>query len=245
MDVINNLLSALNIRNNTNYDVIFELNNNEETNDNSDIEYYNFKIKNNVDIKSKIDKFNELVSIQYDLNIKCNGCTLSLSECVNTLNYLLNRKEIINSIESSNRFSSDNFKQIIEALFSRIMIIHLDRYNSPNIDIIMNQHFKNTINAKMCEYASHYYNIFNNTIFMKSFDNFYKALSYRSFYMTTNYGCIISWLTFAKLAPDMINDDCYPKINKNSILYQQINKEYLKGLKMFEKEYDLFNKLNH
>ena len=85
----------------------------------------------------------------------------------------------------------------------------------------------------MCEYAIYYYIIFNNTIFMKSFENFY------------NEGCVISWLTFAKLFPDMTNDDCYPKINKNSILYKQINKEYLKGLKIFEKEYDLFNKLNH
>ena len=72
MDVINTLLSALNIRKDTNYDVVFEFNNNEETNDNSEIEYYNFKIKNNVEIKSKIDKFNELIPIKYDLDTKCN-----------------------------------------------------------------------------------------------------------------------------------------------------------------------------
>jgi len=240
MDTINKLLSVLNIGKLTNYDIIFELNNNEELNDNSDTEYYHFNIKNNVEIKSKIDKFNEIVLIKYDLNIMCNGCNLSLLECVNTLNYLLNRKEIINSIERSNRFSSDNFKQIIEALFSRIMIIYLDNYNS-NMNIIT----KNTLNAKMCEYAIYYYIIFNNTIFMKSFDNFYKSLAYRSFHMATHEGCIISWLTFAKLMPDMTNDYCYPKINKNSIFYQQINKEYLKKLIIFEKEYNLFNKLNH
>jgi hypothetical protein len=237
MDVINNLLCALNIRKDTNYDIIFELNENEETNDNSDTEYYNFKIKNCVEIKSKIDKFNELVSIQYDLNIKCNGCDLSLLECVNTLNYLLNRKEIINSINDINTVSSNNFKQIIESLFSRIMIIHLERYNDNSS--IINKH---TFNAKMCEYAIHYYEIFNNTIFMKSFDNFYKSLTYRAFHMTTTNGCIINWLTFAKLAPDMINDDCYPKINKRTVLYQKANREYLKGLKIFEKEYKIFKK---
>ena len=57
MDTINNLLSALNIRKSTDYDIIFELNNNEETNDYSDTEYYNFKIKNNVEINSKIGEF--------------------------------------------------------------------------------------------------------------------------------------------------------------------------------------------
>jgi hypothetical protein len=244
MDTINNLLSALNIRKSTDYDIIFELNNNEETNDNSDTEYYNFKIKNNVEIKSKIDKFNELVSIKYDLNTKCNGCNLSLLECLNTLNYLLNRKEILNSIENSNRFSLNNFKQIIESLFSRIMIIHLNEYTNNN-SLSKNIITKNMVNAKMCEYAIHYYIIFSNTVFMKSFDNFYKALAYRSFHMATNEGCVISWLTFAKLVPDMTNDYCYPKINKNSILYKQINIDYLKGLIIFEKEYELYNKLNH
>ena len=239
MDAINSLLSALHIRKDTNYNIVFELNNNEETNDNSEMEYYNFKIKNNVEIKSKIDKFNELVLLEYDLNTKCNGCNLSLLECVNTLNYLLNRKEILNSIENSNRFSSDNFKQIIEALFSRIIIIHLDGYNnSSSINIIT----KHKINAKMCEYAIYYYEIFNNTIFMKSFDNFYKALLYRSFYMATTNGCIISWLTFAKLAPDMINDDCYPNINKNTVLYQKANREYIKGIKTLEKELEIYYK---
>jgi hypothetical protein len=119
------------------------------------------------------------------------------------------------------------------------MIIHIDGYNnSSNVNIFT----KHSINAKMCEFAIYYYDIFNNTIFMKIFNNFYKSLTYRSFYMTTTHGCIISWLTFAKLAPDMINDDCYPKINKNTILYQKVNREYLKELKMFEKELDIFNK---
>ena len=231
MDMINNLLSALNIKKDIDYDVIFKFNEIEETNDNSDTEYYGFKIKNNVEIKSKIDKFNELILIKYDLNTKCNGCDLSLLECQNTLDYLLNRKEILNSIESFNRFSSDNFKQIIEALFSRIMIIHLQSYNS-NENIIN----KNILNAKMCEYAIYYYEIFNNTIFMKSFSDFYKSLTYRAFYMTTTNGCIISWLTFAKLAPDMINDDCYPKINKKALFHERINMNYLTGLKIFEKE---------
>jgi hypothetical protein len=147
------------------------------------------------------------------------------------------KSEILNSIESFNRFSSDNFKQIIEALFSRIMIIHLQSYNS-NENIIN----KNILNAKMCEYAIYYYEIFNNTIFMKSFSDFYKSLTYRAFYMTTTNGCIISWLTFAKLAPDMINDDCYPKINKKALFHERININYLKSLKIFEKELELYNK---
>lgn len=235
MDAITNLLGAFYIS--RDYNSVYKLNNNEETNDNSDVVYYNFKIKNNIEIKNKIDKFNELSSIKYDLDIKCNGCDLSLLECINTLDYLLNRKEIINSIENFNRFSSNNFKQIIEALFSRIIIIHLENYNSAKDNIK-----KQTINSKMCEHAIYYYELFNNTIFRKSFENFYKSLTYRSFHMTTNYGCIISWLTFAKLAPDMVCDECYPEINTDCVLYKQINKEYLKRLPMFEKEYELFNK---
>lgn len=237
METINNLLSALNITKNQNYNVVFELNNNEETNDNSETEYHNFIIKNNVDIKKKIDNFNDLIELKYDIYSKCNGSDLSLSECINTLNYLLNRREIINSIEKINTLNSNNFKQIIVSLFSRIMVIYLEYFNNTN-DIYQ----KHIYNSKMFEYAITYYDIFNQTIFKSIFENFYKSLIYRAFYIATKDGCIISWLTFAKLAPDMINDDCYPKINKNTVIYKRINKDYLNNLDMFRKELEIFKK---
>jgi len=242
MEALSNLLNILYITNETKYNTVYELNEQEETNDNSEIEYHNFIIKNNVGIKSKIDKLNDYKFLAFDLYKKANGCDLSLIECVNTLNYLLNRKEIINSIEHINSLSSNNFKEIIESLFSRIIIIHLDKYNESN-DI----NYKHVTNVKLCEYAIHYYNIFTNTIFRKSFDNFYKSLAYRAYYLSINTGCIISWLTFAKLIPDMVNDDCYPKINKTTIFYKNkpmvINIEYIKKLKIFEKEIELYYKL--
>ncbi len=239
METITNLLSALNITKNRNYDVIFELNNNEETNDNSETEYYNFIIKNNVEIKKKIDDFNNLIELKYDIYSNCHGCDLSLTECVDTLNYLLNRREIVNSIEKINTLNSTNFKQIIVALFSRIIVIHLEYFNKTN-DIYL----KYLYNSKMFEYAITYYEIFNQTIFKIIFDNFYKSLIYRAFYIASKEGCIISWLTFAKLAPDMINDDCYPKINKTTQIYKKINKEYLNNLLIFKKELEIFKKYN-
>ena len=236
MEALSSLFNIFCTTNEIKYNSVYESNNNKETNDNSEIEYHNFIIKNNIDIKSKIDKFNDYILIEFDLNKKCNGCDLSLVECINTLNYLLNRKEIINSIENSNKFSSNNFKQIIEALFSRIIIIHVDKFNGTN-----NIEKKHIINARLCEYAIYYYNIFTNTIFMKSFENFYKSLAYRAYNITITTGCVISWLTFAKLVPDMVYDDCYPKINKLTIFYKK-KSEYIRQFKMFEKEFEICNK---
>lgn len=241
MEALSNIFNMLHIKNEPKYNSIYKLNNHEETNDNSEIEYHNFIIKNNIDIKRKIDEFNDYKLLDFDLYKKANGCDLSLIECVNTLDYLLNRKEIISSIEHINSLSSNNFKQIIESLFSRIIIIHLDEYNKTNeID------YKHIINIKLCEYAIHYYNIFTNTIFIKSFDKFYKSLAYRVFYISTTTGCIVSWLTFAKLIPDMVNDDCYPKINSTILIYKNkpvvINREYIRKLKFFDKEFEIYNK---
>ena len=129
------------------------------------------------------------------------------------------------------------FKEIIEILFSRIIVIYLEKCNETE-DIIM----KNFHNAKMCETAIFYSHIFMNSVFKDTFENFYKSLIYRCFNIATNYGCVISWMTFARLAPEMVNDDYYPKINKEADIYQKINFEYLNSSVIFKKEFKLFQK---
>jgi hypothetical protein len=96
-------------------------------------------------------------------------------------------------------------------------------------------------NVQLCNYAIFYKNIFNNNI-NNNFENFYKSLTSRCFNIATNYGCIVSWLTFAKLAPEMVKDNCYPIINKNTIIYKNIIWNNIKQHKMFEKELELYYK---
>jgi hypothetical protein len=232
MDALNSILNALHINKETNYNIT-----NHYSEESEYIEYYNYIIKNNVFIKTKIEEFNKIIMIPSDIFLKCNGCNLSLVESMNTLNYLISRKEIHDSMEKSDSSNSNNFKEIISSLFSRIIVIYLEKCNES--DDILNKY---THNAKMCEIAIHYRNIFTNNIFKDSFDKFYKSLTYRCFYITTNYGCVISWLTFAKLAPEMVNEDCYPKINQDTVIFKNINKNYLKENKMFIKELELLHK---
>ncbi len=239
MDAINTLLSAFYITNKK-YDVVYEFNNTEETNDNKITEYYNFIIKNNGYNKNKIDKFIESIIIPFDIHTKTKGCDLSLVECVNTLNYLLSRREIINSINNLTSNNSKNFKDIIETLFFRIILIHLELFN--NTEDIIKQH---TINAKLCEYSIKYSYVLTSGQFINIFNSYYKSLLYRCLHSSSVHGCLISWLTFAKLAPDMVNDDYYPKINQNTEIYKKINIAYIKDTELFDKELELFNKYIH
>jgi hypothetical protein len=239
MDTINTLLSAFYITNKK-YDAVYEFNNTEETNDNTIIEYYNFIIKNNGYNKTKIDKFIENVIIPFDIYSKTKGCDLSLVECVNTLNYLLSRKEIINSINNITSINSKNFKEIIETLFFKIIVIHLELFNVTE-DIIK----KHTINAKMCEYSIKYSHVLLSGQFRNIYNNYYKSLLYRCLNSSAINGCLISWLTFAKLSPEMVNDDYYPKINQTTDIYKKINIAYIKDTELFEKELELFNKYIH
>ncbi len=237
MDSLSSIFNALNIGNYINepkYGIIDKYNDNQES---DHIEYYNYIIKNNIFIKTKIEEFNQIISVPSDIFLKCNGCDLSLVESMKTLYYLLSRKEINETIEKSDTLNSNNFREIVSALFSRIIVLYLEKCNESS-DILV----KYTNNSKMCEIAIYYKRIFQNHIFKDSFDRFYKSLTYRSFYISTNYGCVMSWLTFANLAPEMVNDDCYPKINKDTVLFKNFNKAYLNDNKIFEKQIELFNK---
>jgi hypothetical protein len=228
METINMILSALNLKDsNSSFELI---NNNDDI-----IDYYNFKIKNEKSIKEQIDLFNESINVPLEIFKKTEGCDLSLHESINTLNYILSRKEIMNGIDK-NISIYNNFKNIIEILFSRIISIYLEYCNKTN-DIIE----KCSINVNIYHYSLYYKNIFNDTL-NKSFENYYKSLIYRSFNIATNFGCIISWLTFAKLAPEMIKDHCYPIINKDTIIFKNIIWKNIKENKLFEKELELYNK---
>ncbi len=228
METINMILSSLNLKKTeSSFDII--------NSDDEFIDYYKFRIKNDKSIKDYVDKFNEKINVSIDIDIltKAKGCELSLQESFNTLNYILSREEIMNNINNY-----ENFKNIIETLFSRIIIIFLEKCNN-SIDIMD----KCRYNVQLCQYSLFYKNIFNYNI-NKSFENYYKSLIARCFNIATNYGCIISWLTFAKLAPEMIRDECYPIINKNSIIFNNIIWDNIKQNKIFEKELELYYKYN-
>ena len=155
----------------------------------------------------------------------------------NTLNYILSRQELMNNINNkSNKIIYENFKNIIETLFSRIIVIFLEKCNET--DNIME---KCNYNVQLCQYVIFYKNILNSNI-NKTFENFYNSFTSRCFNIATNYGCIISWLTFAILAPEMVKEHCYPIINKDTIIFKNIIWNNIKQNKIYEKELELYYK---
>ena len=230
MEAINMILNALSLKGKKSD---YELTENMD----EYIEYYNYKIKNEKSIKEQIDNFNENINVNMDIYEKATDCSLSFQETISTLNYLLSRKEIMNKINESN--IHNNFKEIIEMLFSRLIVIFLDKCNSTN-----NILEKCSINVNICQYSIFYKDIFNDNI-NKTFEDFYKSLANRCFNVATHHGCIISWMTFAKLAPEMVKEHCYPIINKNTIIYKNIFWNNIKENKLFEKELELFNKFHN
>ncbi len=202
------------------------------------IDYYNYRIKNEKSVKEQVDNFNSLINVPIDIFNKAKGCNLSLNESLSTLNFILSKKEIMSEINNNNNNIYNNFKEIIEVLFSRIIVIFLDKCNKT--DNIME---KCSYNVIICQYSIYYKSIFDESI-NKNLDNYYKSLLNRCFNVATNYGCIVSWFTFAKLAPEMVKEHCYPIINKDSIIYKNIIWNNIKEHKMFEKEFELFNKFN-
>ena len=223
------ILNALNLKeSNSSFEII--------DSDDEYIDYYNYRIKNDKSIKNQIDIFNININIPFDVFSKSNGYELSFGETIKTLNYILSRKELMGAINNSNATIYDNFNNIIETLFNRVIIIILEKCNST--DNIMQ---KCGHNVNLCQYSIYYRHVFNNKL-NKSFENYYKSLTHRCFNIATNYGCIVSWLTFAKLAPEMVKDNCYPIINKNTIIYKNIIWDNIKDNKLFIEEIELFNK---
>jgi hypothetical protein len=232
MEALNMILNAFSLKDRkSNFELI--------DNDDEYIEYYNYKIKNETPIKEQIDQFNEKINVNLDIHHLSSDCSLSFQETLSTLNYLLSRKEIMNAINDSNIYIYKHFKEIIEMLFSRLIVIFLEKCNSTD-----NVLEKCAINANICQYSIFYKDIFNDKI-NKTFENYYKGLTSRCFNIATNYGCIISWMTFAKLAPEMVKDTCYPNINKNTNIYKNIIWNNINENKLFEKELELFNKYHN
>jgi hypothetical protein len=230
MEALNLILSALNLKDTEDsYNII--------DSDDEFINYYNYRIKNEKSIKEQIDNFNKNINVSIDIFNLANGCEFSLEESINTLNYILSRQELMNTINhKSNKAIYENFKNIIETLFSRIIVIFLEKCNETN-----NIMEKCVYNVQICQYTIFYKKNFNTEI-NKTFENFYKSLTYRCFNIATNYGCIISWLTFTSLAPEMIKEHCYPIINKDTIIFKNIIWNNIKQNKLYEKELDLYYK---
>jgi len=233
METLNLILNALKLKNNEDSFNIID-------SDEEFIDYYNYRIKNEKSIKEQIDNFNEKNNVSIDIFKLANDCDLSLEESINTLNYILSRQELMNNINNkTNKIINENFKNIIETLFSRIIVIFLEKCTET--DNIME---KCGYNVQLCKYAIYYKSIFNSTI-NKTFENFYKSLISRCFNIATNYGCIISWLTFANLAPEMVKEHCYPIINKDTIIFKNIIWNNIKQNKIYEKELELYYKYHN
>lgn len=73
-------------------------------------------------------------------------------------------------------------------------------------------------------------------------DNIKKYIINRCIFLSVNYGCIISWLTFATLCPEMTNESCCLKINMNGPLYKSINWDYVNNKKSLETQLKIFYK---
>jgi hypothetical protein len=205
--------------------------------DNKIIEYNHFIIKNNKINKNKVDNFYCKINITFDIISETDNCALSLNETLSTLNFLVSKKEILESCDSNNISFDKNMKKTIETLYFNIIKIYFNECNNET-----NIFKRISTNSKLFEFIIDYIILLFHPAFKDSMEYFYRSNLSRSLRMAIKDGCVISWLTFVKLHPDMGNESCYPMINKSSPIYQKINWEYIKSKKQFEPELDKFFK---
>jgi hypothetical protein len=135
--------------------------------------------------------------------------------------------------------NSKPIKITIESLISRIIYLYIT--DCANANTVIKKIY---INSHLCEFMMKYHYIMYNTAFRNNFKTLYQSFINRCYLMATNYGCVMSWLTFAHMCPEMISDECHLVLNKNTEIYKIINWDYIKNNKLFEEEYDIFLKYN-
>ncbi len=206
------------------------------------MEYNNFVIKNHL-VKQIIDDFNESIHIKFNIfsenfsrNNNINQNLEELESLIGDLKLLIDKKDILEiDTNTEMNIKSKSIEQVIKS----IMYYYLEQCSFFN-DIIS----KGKINGLLCEIFIKYSFVFKIKSLENILENIKKYMISRCVHLSVNHGCIISWLTFATLCPEMTNDNLHLKINVEGPLYKNINWEYLDSKKELGNQLIAFYKYN-
>ncbi len=240
MEYLNNLRSNFQISNIVNY--FFPKMQSEEKETINFIKYKDFMINENVEsidnLKNIIDNFHILnenftnKTIEY-LNLP----NLTLKESIYSLDILISRPDIMDFLAKNENDYTEEVVSVISKLYLNIFKIYNDDINNEE-DIIKQAQ----LNFDLCEIIIKYTFIYTHPAFSKFFLNLWKYNVKKYYLLAKNNGCLISWITFSILSPSLVNNNCYPIINKESLIFKRINWEYVKS-KIGHPKYG-YNKLN-
>jgi hypothetical protein len=174
------------------------------------INYKGFIIKDCEIIKQNINKFIKSIDINYNLFIVNDIYKFTLTENITILEYFIDRHKIKSNLKD------------IKIVFERILRIYLEE--CANSDEPFNKAYNN---GKLCEFLIKYNFLFNHPLLKNKLNIIKKFFISRCYQLSIKQGCILSWITFATLCPEMINENCYLEINLQGFLYKYINWNYL------------------
>ncbi len=210
----------------------------DSTKDVNYIEYKDFMIDDNSDIKQIIDRFNNICDSVPNKSIEYfNLPNLTLTESIYSLDILISRPDIMD-------FLAKNKNDYTEEVVGVICKLYLNIYKLYNIKIDDEKNIINKaqLNFDLCEIIIKYTFVFTHPAFSKFFFDLWKYNIKKYYLLAKNEGCLISWITFSILAPVLVNDKCYPIINTNSRIFKNINWKYIKEKTYFEKRFNMFIK---
>ncbi len=201
-------------------------------------EYKGFMIKNDL-VKSSVDQFYNSINISFHifsenyLNINTLEQNLEeLDQLLKDFNLLIQKQELL-QIDNENDIITNC--KLIEYVFKKIMYYYLEQC-VPVDNIIA----KGKINGLLCEIFIKYNHIFTTNPLKNILIDIKKYMISRCLFLSINHGCLISWLTFATLCPEIINNDSYLIINTNGLLYTSINWDYVNNKKSLEPQLKIF-----
>jgi len=188
------------------------------------VNYNGFIVKDSKTIINSIDNLYKKININFNLFINCDITKFNIKENITILEYLLiNKKKIKIYIKD------------ILYIFEQILRTYLEECAQEE-----RSQCKASINSELCEFLIQYNFLFKHQLFKNKLDSIKKYFISRCMQLSIKEGCILSWLTFATLCPQMINKDCYLYINMSGIIYKYTNWRYIKEKSFLKNKLELF-----
>ena len=190
----------------------------------SQLNYKGFIIKDDKNNINNINNFYKNINIKFNLFTNNNVYKFTLEEYILILDYLLDNIKAKSSVIN------------IKNVFEKILRIYLEKCAYSKEDLL-----KISNNNKLCEFLIKYNLLFTHPLLKKKLKIFKKFFISRCFQLSTREGCVVSWLTFATICPEMIKDSCYLEINTRGIVYKYINWEYITSNELLKEKMVIFS----
>jgi hypothetical protein len=186
--------------------------------------YNGFIIKDSKTIKKSIDDLYKKINIIFNLFINCDITKSTIKENIIILEYLLSNKKKLKL----------HVKDIIY-IFEQIIRTYLE-------DCAQEERvqYKASINSELCEFLIQYSFLFEHSLFRNKLDSIKNYFINRCMQLSIKEGCVLCWLTFATLCPQMININCYLQINMSGVIYKYTNWKYIKENSLLKNKLELY-----